>query len=132
MKNTKKICSAFALTLLASIAVSAQTTTPLKPTPTPVTKVETKPPAAALPKADELIDKFVAATGGEAAYKKQNTVYIKGTMEIPAMGIKGSFESYAKAPNKYAGFMKMPGVGDFAEIYDGSKGWASDPINGAR
>lgn len=134
MKNFKNLTAVFALIFFAAVnAAAQQTTAPGKSAPAP--KTETKPGApatAALPKADVLIDKFVAATGGEAAYKKLNSLYTKGTMEITAMGIKGSFESHSKAPNKNAVFMKMTGVGDFVEIFDGAKAWSADPINGAR
>lgn len=135
MKIFKNISLVFSLVASAAIGVAAQTATAPKPAtpPTAAPKPATKPTAAAaLPKADELIDKFVAATGGEAAYKKLNSFYTKGTMEIPAAGIKGTFESYSKAPNKNAVFIKIPGVGDLVEISDGSKSWAVDPINGAR
>jgi hypothetical protein len=134
MKIFKNLSLVFSLILFAAIGVAAQTTTtPKSATPTAAPKTETKSTAAvALPKADALIDKFVAATGGEAAYKKLNSFYTRGTMEIPAAGLKGTFESYSKAPNKNAVFMKLPGVGDLVEIFDGSKSWTTDPINGAR
>jgi outer membrane lipoprotein-sorting protein len=134
MKIFKNLCLVFLLTLSAAIGIAAQTTAAPKPaTPVAAPKTETKPTVAAtLPKADDLIDKFVAATGGKAAYKKLNSFYTKGTMEIPAAGIKGTFESYNKAPNKNAISMTIPGVGDFNDVFDGSKSWSVDPINGAR
>ena len=135
MKNLKNLTAVFALIFFAAASAEAQQTAPPVKSATPApTKTETKasPTTAALPKADEVIDKFVAATGGEAAYKKANTYQIKGTMEIPAAGIKGTFESFQKAPNKSAVFINIPGLGQMVEIVDGSKAWASDPIQGTR
>ncbi|HEX9927218.1 MAG TPA: hypothetical protein VGB02_01615 [Pyrinomonadaceae bacterium] len=134
MKNFKNLTAVFALILFASVNASAQQTAAPAKSSTPAPKTETKAPSttAALPKADEIIDKFVAATGGEAAYKKANSYHVKGTMEIPAAGVKGTYESFQKAPNKSAVFINIPGLGQMIEIFDGSKAWASDPIQGTR
>jgi hypothetical protein len=37
-----------------------------------------------LPKAETILDKYVEATGGKAAYEKHHTEISKGTMEIKA------------------------------------------------
>lgn len=131
MKTNRNLIAVFALILFAAVSAAAQIA-PVKPAPPPpAPKMENKT-AAALPKADDLIDKFVAATGGEAAYKKLNSFSTKGTFDLAAMGVKGTFEGFYKAPNKSAVFMKFPGIGDFAEIFDGAKGWSSNPIQGVR
>ena len=128
MKILKNSIAIFSLILAFAAAVSAQTAKGK-----PAAKPETKPAAtAAAPKADEIIDKFVAATGGYAAYKKPTSYYTKGSMEVPAAGIKVTFEGFHKAPNKTAVFMKIPGVGEMTEIFDGTKAWSSDPFHGAR
>jgi hypothetical protein len=133
MKNLKKIAAIFALIFFAAVNAEAQQTTAPAKSSAPAPKTETKAPTTtALPKADKIIDKFVAATGGKAAYKKANSYHVKGTMEIPAAGVKGTFESFHKAPNKSAVFIKIPGLGEMMEIFDGSKAWASDPIQGTR
>src|ERR1700693_4945034 len=56
-------------------------------------------PAAATPSADQILDKYVAAIGGEAAWHKLNSRIAKGTIEIPAMSLSGTVESHEKAPN---------------------------------
>lgn len=134
MKNLKNLFSLFAVILFAASIAAAQIKIPVPrqtPNPAPKPKDPAASTSAALPKADDLIDKFIAVAG-DASYKQLNSYYMHGKMEIPAMGIKGTFEEYRKAPNKNAVVMKMPGVGDFIEVYDGVKAWAADPINGVR
>jgi zinc protease len=139
MKNLKNLTIVFALLLFAAVNADAQqqpqTAVPAKPAAaaaTPPTPTKSTPSSIALPKADEIIDKFVKATGGEAAYKKFNSFQMKGTIEIPAVGIKGTFESFHKAPSKNAVFMTIPGFGAIADVFNGSSGWMSDPVQGVR
>jgi len=87
---------------------------------------------AALPGAEEILEKFVKAVGGKEALEKHSTRVIKGTMDIDAMNMSGTIEIYAKAPNKNSSIVSLPGVGDFTQIYDGEKGWSSNPMEGLR
>lgn len=41
-------------------------------------------------------------------------------------------EVYAKAPNKFAIFMEVPGLGQMGEGFDGSGGWIENPQTGVR
>src|SRR5205823_12522020 len=54
-----------------------------------------------LPSADEILDKYVEALGGKAAFEKFSSRVVKGALELPAMGITSGAEIYAKAPNKW-------------------------------
>src|SRR3984893_3114711 len=56
-------------------------------------------PAAATPTADQILDRYVTAIGGEAAWHKLNSRIAKGTIEIPAMSLSGTVESHEKAPS---------------------------------
>lgn len=100
----------------------------------PATKTEPKAASktAALPTVDEILDKYVQALGGEAALKKATSYYMRGTAEIPAAGIKGTFEAFHKAPNKVAASMNIPGFGEIVEVFDGERVWSSDPVQGVR
>jgi len=96
---------------------------------------ETKPAATAetrLPFADEVLDKYVEALGGKAALEKFNSRVLKGTFELPAMGITSGTEIYAKAPNKWLLTIDVPGFGLVQQGYDGTSGWAQDPQTGLR
>jgi len=46
--------------------------------------------AAATPGADQILNKYVAAIGGEAAWHKLSSRISKGTIEIPAMSLSGT------------------------------------------
>jgi hypothetical protein len=92
---------------------------------------DAKPPAK-LPTVDQVLDKYVQAIGGKAAVEKQTTRSAKGTFEIPAFGASGTAEIFAKAPNKSATVIEISGFGVVQEVFDGTKGWSSDPQNGLR
>lgn len=93
---------------------------------------EKSPAAPALPSVKQILDKYVTAIGGREAYLKSKSRLTAGTLEIPAMGIKGSFESLA-APDAKS-FMKMtiPGIGEMLEGSDGKSVWAVNPMQGSR
>ncbi len=94
---------------------------------------EAKPkPADAMPTADQIIDKYVQALGGKAAIEKVNSRVTKGSLEIPAVGVSGTVETYEKGPNKAITIATIPGVGVIQEAYDGSVAWSDNPMTGLR
>ncbi|MGH9801281.1 MAG: hypothetical protein ACRD82_13020, partial [Blastocatellia bacterium] len=93
-------------------------------------KADAPKPAAALPTVDEILDKHVKAVGGKEAIEKVTSRVEKGTFEMPTFGVSGSIETYAKAPNKRAMFIDLGGVGKAENVFDGTKGWASNPQSG--
>ncbi|MBI3669325.1 MAG: hypothetical protein HY237_06060 [Acidobacteria bacterium] len=46
--------------------------------------------------------------------------------------MSGSFEAYAKAPNKSASVVDIPSFGAVRQGYDGAVGWAENPQQGVR
>src|ERR1700722_16353184 len=86
-------------------------------------------PAAAAPSADQILDKYVAAIGGGAAWHKLNSRISKGTIEIPAMSLSGTFESHEKAPNSMLVVVNIGGAA-FQRGCDGTTAWADDAQNG--
>jgi hypothetical protein len=120
-----KLNLAIALTVLLATAASTfgqketvKTTTETK-TKTETKTVETKMPAVKMPTAQEILAKYVQAIGGRANYEKIKSRMTKGTQEIPAAGIKGTFEIYAAAPNKISNKSVIPGIGEFNDRFDG-------------
>ena len=53
-----------------------------------------------LPKAETILDKYVDATGGKAAYAKVKSDISTGTMSMAAMGLSGKLTMYGAAPAK--------------------------------
>jgi hypothetical protein len=51
---------------------------------------------------------------------------------MPAAGVKGDLSVVQAAPNKMAMTMNIPGVGQIATGYDGTTGWAMNPMQGPR
>src|SRR5512138_2375677 len=108
------------LTVLAAATVFAQET------PAPSTGSS----QATLTTVDQVIEKWVLATGGKEALEKVTTQYAKGTFDLPAMGANGTWERYAKAPNKQITIVDIPGMGIMKDAFDGSSAWEDNPMAG--
>lgn len=76
-----------------------------------------------LPAADQLLDKYLAAIGGEAALQKVSSRVEKG--KINANGQQLAIEVFAKAPDKRISIMHFPN-GDSITAFDGKQGWLSN------
>jgi len=85
---------------------------------------------AALPSADELLEKYVKALGGKEALEKITSRMSKGTFDLPAMGASGTTEMYTKSPNKTATIIEIGGFGKIENVYDGTKAWSANPMQG--
>lgn len=90
------------------------------------------PPTSPLPSIDAVLDKYVQAIGGRDAVLKAKTRVIKGTFEMPGMGLKGNAEVLNKAPNKTLTILDIPGFGNIQQGFNGKIGWSQDPLTGIR
>ena len=86
---------------------------------------------APLPSVDQILDKYVAASGGREAIEKLTSRMSKGTIEIPTFNASGTYEQYNKA-NRQVTISKFEGYGVVTQCFDGQAGWASDPQQGMR
>jgi zinc protease len=84
------------------------------------------------PTADQILDKYYQAIGGKAAVEKLNSRVTKGSFELPAMGMTGSIEGYAKAPNKNITIITLEGFGEVKQGFTGTEAWSLDPMNGMK
>lgn len=125
------------LTVLFSISTNAfgQTGIPKPKTipnkPADVTKLVVKP-AAKTPTVPEILARYVQAIGGKAANEKIKTRTSKGTIELSPMNVKGTFESFAAAPNKSFVITSLAGIGEIIEGFDGTTAWSVNPLSGNR
>ncbi|MCG3160708.1 MAG: hypothetical protein JMDDDDMK_01777 [Acidobacteria bacterium] len=126
----KRIALILAFSMLAAIAVAAQDKPKADTPKADAAKSDAKP--AALPTVDEVLDKFVKALGGREAVEKITSRSVKGSFEIEAMNMTGTLEMAAKAPNKSATKVDIPGFGVVNNVFDGAKAWATDPMQGLR
>lgn len=72
------------------------------------------------PTAEQLLDKYVQATGGAAAIDKVNSRVMKGTIDFGGMSLP--IDIYAKDPLKRISFTHMA-EGDNVTAFDGRDGW---------
>ena len=85
-----------------------------------------------LPKAETILDKYIEATGGKAAYEKNHSEVSTGTMEFVGKGIKGNISSYRAEPNKSYTEIDIQGIGKVKEGSDGNVAWSLSAMQGPR
>ncbi len=88
--------------------------------------------AQGLPKAEDVIEQYIEATGGKAAYEKLKNRVAKGTMEITGLNLKGTVTIYAAPPNKMYVEAELPGFGKIEDGTDGKVAWSNNPTSGPR
>ncbi|MGP8246098.1 MAG: hypothetical protein ACLQVN_16460 [Bryobacteraceae bacterium] len=86
--------------------------------------------AGDLPKGETIMDKYVEATGGAAAYESHHNQVITGTMEMASAHIKGKLTSYHAAPVKMYMEIDMEGVGKLQDGTDGTVAWSLSAMQG--
>ncbi len=86
--------------------------------------------AADLKTGDAVLDNYVEMTGGAAEYNKIHNMLMKGSMAMPAMGLKGAVTIYAAEPNKVSLSTELAGVGKIIEGSDGSNAWSFSAMQG--
>lgn len=100
---------------------------------------QTGAPSNALPTVEQLLTRYVEATGGGMAHEKLTTRAAKGEWENITRGVRHPIEIYSKAPNKRVEILDAPENRGFTgRGYDGSSGWSMNmtetglrPLEGA-
>lgn len=88
--------------------------------------------AGELPGVDQILEKYVAASGGKAALEKHTSRLSKGSVEVSTFGSTGKIELYAKAPNKQLSRGEYEGYGQVLQGFDGKVAWSKTPDAGLR
>ncbi len=132
MKSTwKKALGIGILALLCVFTARAQDAAK-SPTPGAAATPSQTQAAAAMPTADQVLDHYVQAIGGRAAWRKPNSRVSKGSIEIPAMNnLTGTVEIHEKAPNFMLAVINLGGAA-FEQGFDGNIGWSNNPQSGLR
>lgn len=89
-------------------------------------------PAADLPSAQAIFDRFIEVTGGQAAYEARKTEAVNGTVEFAAMGLKGTMVTYYQEPGKYYMAMDLEGVGKIETGLIDGVAWENSVLQGPR
>ena len=114
-----------ALAVICVLTYAAPALAQMATAPAPQAK-----PAADLPAAEKIVEKYVEAIGGKAALAEIESVHMKGTMTIPANGMSGAIEMWAAKPNKMLVKQTIAGIGESAEGFDGTTAWMNSPMTG--
>ena len=85
-----------------------------------------------LPSAESILDRYVQVTGGKQAYEKRKTEIAHGTVDFPALGIKGTMTRYAAQPDKYYYTIDIAAIGKMETGVSGSIAWENSAILGPR
>jgi outer membrane lipoprotein-sorting protein len=104
------------------IAIPLVATEDAKPEPEPAKAPGDAKPV--LPPADQLLDKYLAAVGGDAALQRVTSRVEKG--KIDAGGHQLPIEVFAKAPDKRLSITHLPN-GESITAFDGKEGWLGNP-----
>jgi hypothetical protein len=81
---------------------------------------------------EQVMQRFIEATGGRAVYDKLTSSVNRGTVELVPQGLKGTFEISTQAPNMYSAIINLAGMGEIRAGYDGKVAWSKDPFSGLR
>jgi hypothetical protein len=84
-----------------------------------------------LPKAETVLDRYIEATGGKAAYEKVRSSVASGTIEVPAQNLSGPITIYRSEGRSYT-VSELPGVGRIEEGVSGDVAWQKTESQGAR
>ncbi len=87
-------------------------------------------PAANLPSARSIVDKYIEATGGKDLQLKQQSRRAVGKITMPAQGLEGDVVILAARPNLTKMTMTLPGIGEIQQGYDGKVAWSVNPLTG--
>jgi hypothetical protein len=87
--------------------------------------------SAELPDARDIINRHIKAIGGRDAILAHKSLHLKGTFSVPASGLSGPVEIFGAAdPDRIMVKTSVEGIGETLEGFDGSHGWAVNPMTG--
>lgn len=87
---------------------------------------------AQAPTAEQVLDKFVEASGGKAALEKVTSTASKGTVDVTFAGVSATAEFLAKSPDKSYFVFNVDGYGQVKQGFDGKTAWSESPDAGLR
>ena len=87
---------------------------------------------APLPSVQAVMDHFIAATGGRAAWEARHNMVQHATLEVSKVGIKGTSTIYQAAPDKYLDITELSGVGNVSAGSNGEVAWENSALQGPR
>jgi tetratricopeptide (TPR) repeat protein len=95
-----------------------------------VRPAEVQPPEVKIE--DQIIEKYLVATGGSAAWGALRSRLVTGTYTMLPANITGRYTAYASVPNKSIEEYALPTGGFMRQGFDGAVAWTSDPQQGVK
>lgn len=86
----------------------------------------------ALPSVESVMNHFIAATGGKAAWEARHSQIEHATIDFAKQGLKGTLTIYEAAPDKYLGVTELPGIGKISTGSNGEVAWENSALQGPR
>jgi hypothetical protein len=87
---------------------------------------------APLPSVQSVVDHWIAATGGRAAWEARHNTVQHATLDFAKLGLKGSLTVYQAAPDKYLEITDLASVGKIAAGSNGEVAWENTALQGPR
>ncbi len=84
-----------------------------------------------LPSADEVLTRYIQATGGEEAHRKIKTRVEEGTVELAGMNISMEMKAYHERPNRMRLIITSPAMGKMEQGVTGDTVWEINAMTGA-
>lgn len=84
----------------------------------------------ALPSGAELVTRYVAAIGGESAWRALTSMRATGVIEVPAQSLRGTLEMMSARPSRSVVRMDIGGLGRSEMGFSDGIGWMIDPMVG--
>ena len=91
--------------------------------PVAINDGQTVDSSGSLPTVDEVLNRYVQATGSAAAMKALTSLVVKGTLDVVGVSRGGTFELYTVAPNKSLSIIQPSPAETIRGGYNGRIGW---------
>jgi hypothetical protein len=86
--------------------------------------------STALPTAEHVLSRYLAAMGGEDALHKITSMSAAGSIFVATYGAYGEYREVAKAPRSFRRTFRFPGYATLERAFDGTRGWEEGPDHG--
>jgi hypothetical protein len=97
---------------------------------TSATTAKSSAAAKSLPSADDVIKKYMEASGGQEKLQAVKSMVSKGKLSIPAAGVNGDIVLQQVSDGKFLMSMEIPGVVSQTSGSDGSTLWETSNVTG--
>jgi len=85
-----------------------------------------------LPEARTLIDRHIAAVGGEEKVRAATHGTVQGRFEMPGAGVSGPLTVATRGPSQVATRIELAGIGEIRAGVNDEVVWSMDPFTGPR